>query len=67
MGRRRGHPSPDEDDVVFLTFAGARHRVTTFRAKFASVRESDGQKVDGWIQLGQPAGRTRPSAGGLFG
>ena len=62
------YPSKEEDDVVSLVFAGATHRITTFPChKFASVRESDGQKVDGWIQLGQPAGRACPRGGGFFG
>jgi hypothetical protein len=43
------------DDAVFLVFAGATHRVVTAGChKFSSRRESDGQKVDGWIQLGGP-------------
>ena len=47
------HPDPSAADVVFLEFAGASHRVTTFDChKFTSVRVNDNNKVDGWIQLG---------------
>jgi len=47
------YPEPSDPDVVVLIFAGAKHRVTAFEChKFSSVRESDDQKVDGWIQLG---------------
>lgn len=46
-------PDREAADVVLLTFAGIVHRVTTHEChKFTSVRASDGNKVEGWIQLG---------------
>ncbi len=59
-----GTYSPDREaaDVVLLEFAGAIHRVTTFDChKFTSVRMSDSNRVDGWIQLG--GGRPGPGCG----
>jgi len=54
------HPDREKLDVVILEFAGATHRVTTFGChKFTSYRESDGNRVDGWIQLGG----ARPGSG----
>ena len=46
-------PDREAADAVLLTFAGVVHRVTTHEChKFTSVRASDGNKVEGWIQLG---------------
>eukprot|EP00965_Chrysotila_dentata_P209139 6185117-Pleurochrysis_carterae.AAC.1 len=44
------------EDTVRVTFVGAKHTVVYEGChKFRSVRESDGAKVDGWVQLGQSA------------
>ena len=46
------YPDRTAPDVVWLEFAGSTHRVNTFEChKFSSIRTSDEQKVDGWIQL----------------
>ena len=52
-GQGTWHADEDDDEVVILSFASALHKVRTYDChKFASTRESDGQKVDGWVQLG---------------
>jgi hypothetical protein len=57
------HADPASADSVVLLFAGGTHNVVTYDChKFASTRESDGQKVDGWVQLGGPA-RGCPTSG----
>ena len=49
-------PEEGSSSTVIVEFVGARHRVTPHGCmKFSSVRESDGQKVDGWVQMGQNA------------
>jgi len=50
------YPTETEDAVV-LSFAGAKHRVVAHGChKFTSVRESDEQRVEGWIQLSSSRG-----------
>lgn len=52
------HPSREagEESTVILNFAGADHKVTVDPChKFESRRVSDGQVVQGWVQLGQQA------------
>ena len=65
-GQGTWHADIDDPESVMLSFAGALHKVRTYEChKFTSHRESDGQKVDGWIQLG--GGRsTCPRSGGFF-
>ena len=47
----------EPDDTVVLSFAGAKHRVVAHGChKFTSVRESDEQRVEGWIQLSSARG-----------
>ena len=55
-GQGTWHADRESPDAVLALFAGATHKVTAAAChKFASYRESDGQKVDGWIQLGGQA------------
>ena len=65
-GQGTWHADIDDPEAVMLSFAGALHKVRTYEChKFTSHRESDGQKVDGWIQLG--GGRSScPRSGGFF-
>jgi hypothetical protein len=49
-------PEEGSTTTVIVEFVGAKHRVTPHGCmKFSSVRESDGQAVDGWVQMGQNA------------
>ena len=65
-GQGTWHADRNDDESVMLLFAGAVHKVKTHAChKFTSIREADGQKVEGWVQLGQPA-RGCPGRG-LFG
>ena len=49
-------PLEGSSDTVMVEFVGAKHRVTAHGCmKFSSVRESDGQAVEGWVQMGQAA------------
>ena len=65
-GQGTWHPDKTSDDTVFLLFAGAKHKVVTHSChKFSSTRESDAQKVEGWVQLGGPA-RGCPGGGSWF-
>ena len=65
-GQGTWHADPEASDTVLLVFAGATHKVVAHAChKFSSSRESDGQKVDGWIQLG--GGRPSCPSGGLGG
>ena len=55
-GRGTWHADREASDTVLALFAGATHRVHARPCHtFGSTRESDGQKVDGWIQLGGSA------------
>ena len=66
-GQGTWHADREAPDAVLLIFAGATHRVVTYPChKFSSTRESDGQKVDGWVQLGGPARGNCPRSGGFF-
>ena len=39
-----------------VTFVGAKHRVVVDEClKFSSTRESDGSKVEGWVQVSRKA------------
>ena len=44
-------------DSLYVNFVGSKHCVTLDGCyKFHSVRETDGEKVDGWVQMGQARG-----------
>jgi hypothetical protein len=66
-GQGTWHADRANDEGVVLVFAGANHKVQTHAChKFTSIRESDGQKVEGWVQLGQPARGCPFGGGGLL-
>lgn len=66
-GQGKWHADRTNEEGVILVFAGAEHKVMTFEChKFASTRVSDGQKVDGWVQLGGPARGCPSSRGSLW-
>ena len=49
-------PVAGTTDSLYVNFVGSKHRVTLDGCyKFHSVRETDGEKVDGWVQMGQQA------------
>ena len=49
-------PLGGTNDTLVVTFAGAVHTVVVSECyTFASTRKSDGKKVEGGVQLGQPA------------
>jgi len=54
LGRYR--PMANSTDTLILSFVGADHRVVLHPCnKFTSTRLSDGQVVEGWVQLGERA------------
>jgi len=54
-------PKAGKDDTLLVSFAGAEHRVVVHECyKFSSTRLSDGEQVDGWVQLGERAMRNCP-------
>ena len=51
-------PEEGSTDTVIVEFVGSKHRVKPHGCmKFSSVRQTDGEKVDGWVQVGQKATR----------
>ena len=55
-GRGTYVPVAGTDDTLIVTFIGTRHRVVVSECyAFKSTRDKDGDKVDGWVQLGNAA------------
>jgi hypothetical protein len=55
---RRGTyvPVAGTDDTLTVTFIGTAHTVVVDECHaFKSTRDKDGEKVDGWVQLGNAA------------
>ena len=50
-------PVPNSADAALtIVFAGANHRLTIGECHtFSSVRETDGEKVEGWVQVAAKA------------
>ena len=56
VGSRDVRAGGGDDCSLYVNFVGSKHRVTLDGCyKFHSVRETDGEKVDGWVQMGQQA------------
>ena len=48
-------------DSLYVNFVGSKYRVTLDGCyKFHSVRETDGEKVDGWCRWGSSEGERLP-------
>ena len=66
-GQGTWHADTEDNDTLFVLFAGATHKVVAHTChKFTSTRESDNQKVEGWIQLGGRGGGCPGGGGGGF-
>jgi len=49
-------PLEGSSTTVIVEFVGSKHRITPHGCmKFSSVRETDGERVDAWVQVGQPS------------